>query len=79
MTFIYGFGKYGFFAGIGYLEGAQDIMIGVGRLGSGLGSLCGLERVRKPYGTHFLLNLTCTHLCFFDIFHSVHFQPTLGS
>ena len=25
----------------------------------------------------FLLNLTCTHLYFFDIFHSVPFQPTL--
>ena len=25
----------------------------------------------------FLLNLTCTHLCFFEIFHLVHFQPTL--
>ena len=26
----------------------------------------------------FIPNLTCTHLYFFDIFHSVHFQPTLG-
>ena len=25
----------------------------------------------------FIPNLTCTHLYFFDIFHSVHFQPTL--
>ena len=41
MNFIYGFGKYNFFVCIGYLEGAQDapdLILAVGRLGSGLGS-----------------------------------------
>ena len=45
-----------FFVGIGYLEGAQDapdLILAVSRLASGLGSWCGLVRVRKPYGTHF--------------------------